>query len=560
MNKMTFNSLFVFEYQNKLGKRIDFNKGINIVTSDQKTGNDKGKSILMKSLYHTIGANNYFDGMWRGQDKVYIVDISVNDETYFIYRNKKLFKIYDSNFTKLFSSINRAELAEYMSGIFNFEVQLPNRTDDELELAPPVYSYLLNYIDQDHMSGSKFTSFEGLGQYPDFKENLIYNHFGIFTEKYFRILKEIEKLKQKNNGLEDDKSIIESMLNRVQNYLEGMDAPIDLETLEIELNRKKEEYQSIVSNLKKVKTNLISIRNEKVDLEQNIKELNVGKSKEEKTLKCINHNICPICSHEIKDLDLKIRKNSEIEDFYVMKDQLEKLLLEVERKLTIEEEKYKSFLDKFKLFEDQMKLKDNKISSVIKHKGYLETQANFIVELGTVSNSISTNNTEIDGYKKNIKEYNQLKKKANRRYEECMLDCKSKFNLKEISDSKLKNIRFNIDSRGSNIPIATIIWFFNLLKIKYEFNSNAIRFPIVLDSPNNVELDDDKREALFSYIFTDKDEDTQLIVSTLGFDKNDYPDIEIDKVIELKNDDYCLLNRKDYEKNKFILERFFSNE
>jgi len=72
-----------------------------------------------------------------------------------------------------------------------------------------------------------------------------------------------------------------------------------------------------------------------------------------------------------------------------------------------------------------------------------------------------------------------------------------------------------------------------------------------------VELDDDKRQALFTYIFNNKDEDTQLIVSTLGFNKDEYVNINIDKVIFLDNDDYSLLNRKDYEENKYILDKIF---
>ncbi|APQ77380.1 hypothetical protein [Clostridium botulinum] len=557
MRNLIFNSLYIFEHHNKLGKKVEFKKGINIITSKQKNGNDKGKSILMKSLYHTLGADSIFDGMWKEEDKIYLVNISVGTKTYNVYRNHKLFKIYDKDFNKLYNTINRKELAEYLSKLYEFEVQLPNRKDEELELAPPVYSYLLNYIDQDYMAGSKFSSFEGLGQYPDFKENLIYNHFGIFKEEYFKILKKIEVLKKENKDYEDDKMVIDNMLERVHKYLNGMDTPVDLRTLEIELNRKKEEYSNIVKNLKKVKNNLVIIRNEKMDLVQNIKELETAKKGEEKKLKLINHKVCPLCSNEIDDFNLVIKKNSEIEDFYIMKDQLEELLLEVDRKIALKEEKYKELLDKLKIYEEKMKISDSNVTDVIKHKGYLETQENFIRELGAVSSKILENSNSISSYKNKIKEFNQLKNNANKLYEKYMLESKAEFNLKEITESKLKNIRYNIDSRGSNIPIATIIWYFNLLKVKYELNKETIRFPLVLDSPNNVELDDDKRLALFTYIFSNKDENVQLIVSTLGFDENDYKDIIIDKVVVLENGDYKLLNRKDYEENRHILDKIF---
>lgn len=47
------------------------------------------------------------------------------------------------------------------------------------------------------MNGTKFSSFKNLGQYADYKENVIYNHFGIFNDDYFNILKKIEELKKK---------------------------------------------------------------------------------------------------------------------------------------------------------------------------------------------------------------------------------------------------------------------------------------------------------------------------------------------------------------------------
>lgn len=557
MKSLIFNCLYIFEYHNKLAKKVEFNNGINIITSDQRNGNDKGKSILMKSLYHALGADSIFDGMWKAQDKIYLINISIGTEKYNIYRNNALFKIYDNNFEKIFSTINRRELAEYLRNLYDFEVQLPNRSDEELELAPPVYSYLLNYIDQDYMNGSKFSSFEGLGQYPDFKENLIYNHFGIFKNEYFKLLKEIEKLKKNNKLNEDNRNILESMLDKIRQYLNGIDTPMDLKTLEIQLDNKKQEYSEIVNSLKKVKNNLIIIRNERLDLLDNISQLEMLKKHEEKNLKYVSNKICPLCSNEIDDFGLFVKKSSDVEDFYIMKDHLEKLLLEVDRKLYLKEEQYKKLLSKLKEYEEKMKINDPNITNVIRHKGYLETQENLINELGTVEDKITKNINKIEDNKKKIKEFNELKKKANGLYEKYMLEARTKFNLQEITISKLKNISHNIDSRGSNIPIATIIWYFNLLKVKYELNKDTIRFPLVLDSPNNVELDDDKRQALFTYIFNNKDEDTQLIVSTLGFNKYEYEDINIDKVIFLDNADYSLLNRKDYEENKYILDKIF---
>ena len=137
---------------------------------------------------------------------------------------------------------------------------------------------------------------------------------------------------------------------------------------------------------------------------------------------------------------------------------------------------------------------------------------------------------------------------------------KQRFGLKEISDKKLMDIKSNISAGGSNKPIATIIWYMNLLRIKKEFNPNAILFPIVFDSPNNVETDNEKRIELLKYLFESVDTDTQLIISNLGFDRNQFKEANIEQIIEITNDKYQLLNQKDYDNYKGLFISLMEND
>ncbi len=47
-----------------------------------------------------------------------------------------------------------------------------------------------------------------------------------------------------------------------------------------------------------------------------------------------------------------------------------------------------------------------------------------------------------------------------------MINDKLKFGLKEIEDKRFENINRVFSAGGSNKPIATIIWYLNMLKIK----------------------------------------------------------------------------------------------
>ncbi|TQY06539.1 hypothetical protein EWL71_18760, partial [Clostridioides difficile] len=187
------------------------------------------------------------------------------------------------------------------------------------------------------------------------------------------------------------------------------------------------------------------------------------------------------------------------------------------------------------------------------------TKDDIVLDLEIIDKKIKEIQQTIEPYDKKIKEYNSLKKKANAKYEELMKKAKKDFGLEEIDENKIKNIKNNFIARGSNRAITTIMWYLTLLAVKYEFNENAIKFPLILDSPNNVESDEIKEESLFKYIFKNTKTDTQLILSSLGFNEMQFSEFKFDNIIKLENSKYNLLNKEDYYNNIDILNKIFEN-
>lgn len=197
MSKLIFKDLYLFSPSEKLAKKISFAPGRTMITSDAHDGTDRGKSVIMKALYHTMGADCYFEGKWDDSSKTYILRFCVDDDEYYIFRHNKLFKVFDGEKNLLFSVISRHELSERLSSITGFAVKLPPRernSDDgyiqELEIASAVYNYLLYFVDQDYQNGSQFASFQHLGEYLDYKENVLYYHFGAFDDDYYMLVQE----------------------------------------------------------------------------------------------------------------------------------------------------------------------------------------------------------------------------------------------------------------------------------------------------------------------------------------------------------------------------------
>ena len=105
MSKLIFKDLYLFSPSEKLAKKVSFALGRTIITSNAQDGTDRGKSVIMKALYHTMGADCDFEGKWDDSNKTYILRFSIDDDEYYMFRHNKLFKLFDGKKNLLFSVI-----------------------------------------------------------------------------------------------------------------------------------------------------------------------------------------------------------------------------------------------------------------------------------------------------------------------------------------------------------------------------------------------------------------------------------------------------------------------
>jgi hypothetical protein len=555
MNKLIVEKIYIFSPSEKKAKVIELSEGTNIITSSRIDGNKKGKSVVLKTIYHTLGADCKFDDQWQDSNKVYILKLKINDNIYYMYRQSRMFKFVNQNFEMMFQAIDRKILAQELEKILNFAVKLPNRSEDKLEITPPVYNYLLNYVDQDGMNCTKFSSFNQLEQYAKYKENALYYHLGIFNDEYYNIIKELEKRNENKKIAQQKKDVIENMLNIILNNLNNMDYCKNLETLKLETEKYK--YSKIIQKLNSIKNKIINLKNDKEDLILTLNELKESTKKTDKEIKEIINHTCPFCNSKVENnIEISIKKYNEKEDLYLISSELEINLTKINSELEMKQKEYESILYNLKEYEEKLNLNNQEIDDILKYKGFNEMKEKLLIDSEDVDKELNILEKEIKEYNKKKKEYEELKKDVNNEYFNLMHNDKIKFNLKEIEDTKLDNIGKNYTVGGSSRSIATIVWYMNLLKLKYKYNKNAIHFPLVLDSPQNTELDDIRKNGLIDYIFDNINNQSQLIISLLGYNSNEYNVIP-DKVINFDdNNTYELLNNEDFEKNQEILNNF----
>ena len=533
--------------EEKKACRISFSKGINIISTRQEDGTDRGKSVIMRSIYYTLGAEAFFDKNFSKHTKVFVLKICINDNNYFIYRAGSLYKFFDDDKKLIFTTIKSKELAEKLAEYTGFAVQLPDRQENKLEITPPVFNYLLFFLDQDHYDCSKFTSFDKLGQYDKIKENILYYHLGVYNEEYYELIKRREGIDSEIFSFKKRNTLLEEMQNDIEDRMEDGCISLDEVSLHNEMQLKKEEYEEILMKLKKSKNNLLNLRNDLIDMETIFGQIESEESNTNNKLKKLNKHICPECGSPIEaTIRQKSKKLVLKEDLISVKNQLQVHIAEARLLIEKEEEQYKMLLRKMEEYQEAMNINNKQIDDALRYKGFCEIRDSVIKELAENGVVIQKKELELKEIKKEIKQYSQKKKVVNDHYKAWLSEDVAKFGMNEIDMDKIKSVMNEFKASGSNKNIATVIWYLLLIRLRSKFNPDAIKYPIVFDSLNNTETDDEKRDALIQYVLDKTKNEPQAIYTFIGFDKEKFNEDGTLNIIELENEKYELLKHETY--------------
>lgn len=553
--KMIFNTLYVFSPREKMAKTVSFSEGVNVVTSSQADGTDRGKTVLLRSLYHALGADAYFDSKWKAEPKIYILQFSIDDHVYFIFRSGNLFKLFNEQKERISSVIHASDLAAELEKITGFAMKLPNRNENTLEITPPVYNYLPFYIDQDHYDGSKFSSFENLGQYSNYKEAVLFSHFGVYDEIFFDLVKQKELIGSDINRLNDRMRVLHAVQEDILAKIGTGAYSGNIDALKRELKQHQREYSEIVDKLNKCKAKLFELRDKSYELTRLISEVNKSERTNDVEIQQLRKHRCPECNSIITDtVRLKSKRFNFAEDIVIVRTEIATSLLDINQSIQTEEARYADLLTTMRLFEERVKMNSTEINDIVRYKGLCEIRDSVITERTEVQDNIDEKENTLKEIEKELKKYAVKKKKATGRYISILTQERTAFCIEEITIESIKKLSSVFIGSGSNKNISTIIWHMAIIQVRNEFNKDAIRFPFVIDSPNNVETDDEKKFKVIQYILDHASISPQMIISAIGFVPEDYSlDDKSINIIYLSNEKWHLLNEQDYHQNYNLL-------
>lgn len=546
--QLVIKQLVILSTTEKSARLVKFHPKRNLITGN----NDVGKSSIIKTIYHTFGADVEFKSRWKGADVISYVAFTFDGVDYGVLRSRKQFGIFDgnNNLLRAFSGILN-ELSPFFANLFGNKLQLKSKPNGKRILAPPAIQFSPFYVDQDKGWTSPWTSFTGIGMLTSYKRDLVDFIVGIKPNEWYVLSERIDEISAKVTELNSEVRTLKAAKLAVSKHLPNSSFTIDIRKFKAEvdnllfkltaLRNRADEYRSELIKLKSAETYL---NQEIAILNNSIKEITKDYSHSLHVLD--DEVVCPTCfaTYEnsmisrfgfLEDVDLCRTLQS---DYIDEKKTIQRKIQKLELDLKLQLQKIDGTDSLLNMKKGKVRLKDLLDNESAKHVNNIFRES----ERGYLSQLFLLENEHLD-----LKS-NRLKLNSKERKATILADFNSvidmflvKLNVPAISSGGYKQIPISVDSQGSETPRALLAYYYAILYTLDKYTDLAL-FPLLIDSPNQQDQDPENRGRIIKFITDNTPDDYQLILGTV-----DMHGIEFDgNVIEPQNK-MCLLNADEYD-------------
>lgn len=517
MSSMIFKSILIADVQEHTARFIPFNKGLNIITS---TENHVGKSSVLKSLYHTLGAEVHFDSRWNKDTKLTAVTIDVDGTEYQIVRFIKKFAILMGTELVLLSDSVTKQLTPKLAEIFHFSVYLAEKAGNKKVVqAPPAFTFMPYYIDQDKGWNELYNSFERMEQYakPERAKSL-YFHLGLYTKVRIELQAKKDQLKDRLEKLKEQEQHLIIMVKALTEELNNIIPAENEDELERYLTTPKKEIEALVQEIGCVRNRIqelsTALQQHKIQLEiiKQFQQIQIS-GDPERTV----HHVCPQCGYAFDDdlYDL-VRSNYNQSNAEYLRAQIELIVNNIKTELKTKEEQYVKLMAKLKEQERVYDDTQDAYAAYLRHRGLADTVRKYSLELA--DNRVKQSESE-----DTIKEINkELKNIPDKRKTEQIYINYVKQNIIALSawtqeyEGKIKLLKA-LNAQGSLLPKIILSQYNALFQTMASMNNGVIRFPFVVDSPREKESSSSSSKEILNMI-TKITSLPQIILATVDYD------------------------------------------
>lgn len=498
---MRIKSFSIVDVKNEEAESFEFKDGTNLIVSKENT---QGKSSLLKSMYFTLGFDiRQFPSNWHTDDMYFQLDVSINNKTYTITRQKNIFRVSDFEGT-----LNVKEYSEWLQDKLDIKLKLANTRTKNLYDAYASAVILPFYIDQDDSwDGGMYKNVTNtLNQYTRIPVDIFKGIFDLSSFKIQELENSLTNAKKEKN---EKNSTVENLLKVIDDYknknkeITGVEE-IDKVALKNDINRYLKLQNNFSEEIKEYKLKLLNKQGMLDTQKQELSELDELLKMNKRRYKSIESE-CTYCHSKLtteQSLERLNLSNNYLEITILRNEifkEIEKLTAEIKKlreKQKLIESKVDEIYQKIKKSNELLTI-DEYVKASAKNETTNELQS--LVDKEILSQS--SLEEKIKDLKKVIKELkeekNILNEKIKMDYESLIFDLKKI--LKDLNINELKFLEFKkIPGSGMDKNkkyLAYYLAYFSLLR-KY----STYFLPFCMDSFIKNEITDESSQYMFAAI------------------------------------------------------------
>jgi hypothetical protein len=566
MPSFILDEILLYSTTERKARRVSFAPTRTIVIGS----NDTGKSSLLKSIYHTFGAEpTVVHSSWKAAGVVSMVRFSIDGLRFALLRRGNYFTLFDAGDEAIagFNSVTRG-IGPFLGDLCRFNVRLTSRQGEPV-VPPPAYFFLPYYIDQDTSWQSNWAAFARLNQFPNWRRDIIEYHTGIKPDEYYILKHESDRLTEEVSQRGIELKVLRRVQMELKERLARAAFDLDIEAFRKEVDELLAECQGLQELENGFKEKLSELRQRESTLNAQLSIVENAINEMRKDMKyareiAVEHEVeCPTCG--------AVYANGFAEQFAIAddEDRLLELRLQLSRELeslAVEiESTNERFTHNHRLIGKIQQVLEKKQSEVKLHDVIVSEGRKEVRQI--IDHQVADSSGEIARKKLRIKEIQDRLKNlvSGERREEILNFYRTRMDrfleYLEVSNLNTKDyhdIATSIREMGSDLPRALLAYYFSILFTIKRY-SPATFCPIVIDSPNQQAQDNIRLRKMLSFIRDHQPPGSQLVLGV-----EDLRGIEFDaKFIFLTRHNSLMLEDEFEDVGRQIrplLDRSFANE
>ena len=558
MKSLVFRDLWILSKAEKAGINLSLGSNVNLLIGE----NDVGKSTLIKSFYHCLGADTpqISNTVWKRANPIYCVKFEVAGKAYHVVRDEKYFGTFDADkrlISRHVSVGGTNGIAKFINKLLGFDIELERQADGKLGIAGPAFYFLPFYIDQDEGWSTSWSSFAGLKQFSNYRNLMLDYHLGVRPQSYYDAKKHEIELQEQLNGIQGERLSMQAARNSVEKRKVRTQVDLDPAAFRTELEAVVDQYNGIYAQQQSVLSRLKDVRNQRnaVDTELDVLRKAISEleadyrySESPETPDVVG---CPTCGTEFCNSFVeRFGILDDIDHCHALVDQWLKKRSDITVQLQQVEDEYKQVSAQLREVEIILaRTKENvTLSELIASEGMKEMISTLNADIQEMLSREEGINDQLLKNTAGLKVDSVRKREIITWYKARMKEYLNALNVGVLSEDDYKSLDKQIKNNalGSDLPRALLAQYFAFLSTMNQFSSFVL-CPMLIDSPFQQEQDPNNRKAILDFIVSNRIPDQQMILATVSVDEfGDDTGLDIAIRHELNNK-LTLLRKESYE-------------